>query len=82
MSHNTIAAATAAAAAATVVVEKEKKKQNKWKAFMKLRRNDKNGMKNEKNREKKDIKIQSQHNFDKILTFYGMLHANNRHYHR
>lgn len=75
MSHNTIAAA------ATVVVEKEKKKQNKWKAFMKLRRNDKNGMKNEKNR-KKDIKIQSQRNFDKILTFYGMLHANNRHYHR
>lgn len=71
MSHNTIAAATAAAAAtAKVVVEKEKKKQNKWKAFMKLRRNDKNGMKNEKNREKKkDIKIQSQHNFDKILTF-------------
>lgn len=79
MSHNTIAAATTATA--TVVVEKEKKKQNKWKAFMKLRRNDKNGMKNEKNR-KKDIKIQSQHNFDKILTFYGMLHANNRHYHR
>lgn len=49
MSHNTIAAATAAAAAtAKVVVEKEKKKQNKWKAFMKLRRNDKNGMKNVK----------------------------------
>lgn len=52
MSHNTIAAATAAAKT-TVVVEKEKKKQNKWKAFMKLRRNDKNEMKNEKNREKK-----------------------------